>query len=109
VVSRIMVLAKVSDSASKPARASDSVNGNVIEIVLKPRKKMISLRVNEDDLEVIEKFIVRNGSISRTLLLTRLVEALAEGIRRTNGDISSITISFKTGSLDTVSIQLSLK
>ncbi|ADV64804.1 hypothetical protein Desmu_0491 [Desulfurococcus mucosus DSM 2162] len=90
---------------------SDSiiVNDNIIEISLKPRKRMISLRVSEDDLEIIDKFAARNGSVSRTYLLTKLVEAVAEGLRRSNGNVSSIVISFKGGSSETVSIQLNIK
>ncbi|ACL10971.1 hypothetical protein DKAM_0645 [Desulfurococcus amylolyticus 1221n] len=100
-----MVLAKIRDNTSENAVIID---GNVIEISLKPRKRMISLRVNEEDLEIIDKFVARQGSISRTLLLTRVMEALAEGVRRSNGEITSITLSFKTKSMETISIQLNL-
>lgn len=100
-----MVLAKIRGNNSENAVIID---GNVIEISLKPRKRMISLRVNEEDLEIIDKFVARQGSISRTLLLTRVMEALAEGVRRSNGEITSITLSFKTKSMETISIQLNL-
>ncbi|WP_042667478.1 hypothetical protein [Desulfurococcus amylolyticus] len=100
-----MVLAKIRGNNSENAVIID---GNVIEISLKPRKRMISLRVNEEDLEIIDKFVARQGSISRTLLLTRVMEALAEGVRRSNGEITSITLSFKTKSKETISIQLNL-
>ncbi|MCY0868303.1 MAG: hypothetical protein OWQ48_03615 [Desulfurococcus sp.] len=100
-----MVVSRIRSNVSDPM----VVSGDVIEIPLKPRKKMISLRVNEEDLEVIEKFVSKEGSISRTLLLTRLVEALAEGLRRTNGEVSSITLSFRKESMETISIQLNLK
>ncbi|MEL9908481.1 MAG: hypothetical protein QXP97_04585 [Desulfurococcus sp.] len=100
-----MVLAKIRGNTSENAVIID---GNVIEISLKPRKRMISLRVNEEDLEIIDKFVARQGSISRTLLLTRVMEALAEGLRRSNGEITSITLSFKTKSMETISIQLNL-
>ncbi|AFL66754.1 hypothetical protein [Desulfurococcus amylolyticus] len=100
-----MVLAKIRGNTSENAVIID---GNVIEISLKPRKRMISLRVNEEDLEIIDKFAARQGSISRTLLLTRVMEALAEGLKRSNGEITSITLSFKTKSMETISIQLNL-
>ncbi|MEM4757009.1 MAG: hypothetical protein QW254_03100, partial [Desulfurococcaceae archaeon] len=71
---------------------------NIIEIPLKPRKRMISLRINEDDLAVIDRFVASSCTVSRTLLLTRLIEAFAEGLRRANGDVSKVYLVFKSSS-----------
>lgn len=70
---------------------------DIIVIPLKPRKKMISLRINADDLLVIEKFISKNGYYSRTLVLTKLIEAFAEGIRRANFRVNSVRLVFSGG------------
>jgi len=86
--------------------------GNIIEIPLKPRKKMISLRLNEEDLLVIDKFVAKHGEYSRTLILTKLIEAFAEGLRRTGYCASSIWLVFTVeegGEKREVSVVLSLK
>jgi hypothetical protein len=70
---------------------------DIIVIPLKPRKKMISLRLNADDLLVIEKFVSKNGFYSRTLILTKLIEAFAEGIRRANFHVDSLKLVFLSG------------
>jgi len=81
---------------SSNAFSEDSVvfSGNFIIIPIKPRKKMISLRLNEDDLAVIDKFVARHGAFSRTLVLTKLVEAFAEGIRRAGYCVCSVKLVF---------------
>lgn len=84
---------------SSIAFSEDSIvySGNFIVIPIKPRKKMISLRLSEDDLTVIDKFVARHGTFSRTLILTKLVEAFAEGIRRAGYCVSSVKLVFTRG------------
>lgn len=84
--------------------------GIVIEIPLKPRKKMISLRIDEEALIAIDKFVARSGDYSRTLILTRLIEAFAEGLRRLNYNASKVQIKVVSeNSFDSVEIVIPLK
>jgi hypothetical protein len=69
-------------------------SGNFIVIPIKPRKRMVSLRLSEDDLATIEKFVIKHGACSRTLVLTKLIEAFAEGIRRSGYCVSSVKLEF---------------
>jgi hypothetical protein len=68
--------------------------GVIIEIPLKPRKKTISLRLDEESLYAIDKFTVMSGEISRTLLITRVVEALAKGLKETNYKATKLELRF---------------
>lgn len=85
----------LSDSANKL-----STKGIVIEIPLKPKKRMISLRINEEALATIDKFVALTGEYSRTLLITKVIEALAEGLRRTGLTASSLELRFTVKSPD---------
>ena len=68
--------------------------GVIIEIPLKPRKRTISLRLDEESLCAIDKFTVMSGEISRTLLITRVVEALAKGLKETNYRATKLELRF---------------
>jgi hypothetical protein len=70
------------------------MRGIIIELPLKPRKKMVSLRLDEDVLIVLDKFTAINGEVSRTLLLTKVVEALAKGLKETNYSASRLELKF---------------
>jgi hypothetical protein len=61
---------------------------------LKPRKRTISLRLDEESLCAIDKFTVMSGEISRTLLITRVVEALAKGLKETNYKATKLELRF---------------
>jgi DNA helicase TIP49 (TBP-interacting protein) len=88
--------------------------GIIIEIPLKPRKRTISLRLDEESLCAIDKFTVMSGEISRTLLITRVVEALAKGLKETNYKATKLELRFIVNSPGNevekeVSIVISLK
>ncbi|MGC8982174.1 MAG: hypothetical protein ACP5KA_00230 [Desulfurococcaceae archaeon] len=84
--------------------------GIIIEIPLRPRKRMISLRVDEGALASIDKFVAMTGEYSRTLVLTRLIEGLAEGLRRVNYNASSISIKLVPGNGgDPIEVVITLK
>jgi len=70
------------------------MRGIIIELPLKPRKKMVSLRLDEDVLIILDRFTAINGEVSRTLLLTKVVEALAKGLKETNYNASRLELKF---------------
>lgn len=70
------------------------MRGIIIELPLKPRKKMVSIRVDEDVLISLDRFTAINGEVSRTLLLTKVVEALAKGLKETNYNASRLELKF---------------
>jgi len=72
----------------------------IIEIPLKSKKRIVSLRVDEDALAVIDRFVARKGVGSRTLLISRLVEALAEGLKENPDNIDKVALTLKIGSKD---------
>ncbi|MGB9827064.1 hypothetical protein IMZ38_05025 [Thermosphaera chiliense] len=72
----------------------------IIEIPLKSKKRVVSLRVDEDALAVIDKFVARKGMGSRTLLISKLVEALAEGLKQNPENIDKVALTLKIGSKD---------
>ncbi|WP_448577272.1 hypothetical protein [Thermosphaera sp.] len=72
----------------------------IIEIPLKSKKRVVSLRVDEDALAVIDKFVAKRGFGSRTLLISRLVEALAEGLKENPENIDKVALTLKIGSKD---------
>lgn len=88
--------------------AGVKVNGNLIVLMLRSRKKMISMRVDEDVLSVIDKFVARNKVGSRTLLLTRLVEAFANGIEVSGHDVKSVTLVFEKGNGEELRVKIPL-
>ncbi|MEM4481479.1 MAG: hypothetical protein QXK88_00500 [Desulfurococcaceae archaeon] len=75
-----------------------TIRGTIIEIPLKPRKRMISLRLDEDALIAIDKFVMSTGEYSRTLLMTKIIEALAEGLKRTGYSAVSLELKFTVNS-----------
>lgn len=79
------------DEEAQPSR------GIIIEIPLKPRKKVISLRIDEDALTTIDKFVARTGEFSRTLIITKLVEAFAEALKNANYNAVQVTIRVVSG------------
>ena len=79
---------------SDNAASKQPSKGLIIEIPLKPRKRMISLRIDEDSLLAIDKFIALTGEYSRTLFITKVIEALAEGLRRTDYNAASLELKF---------------
>lgn len=84
--------------------------GIIIEIPLKPRKKMISLRVDEEALSTIDKFVARTGEYSRTLIITKLIEAFAEALKRVNYNATHVSIKVvSNNSFNTVEIVIPLK
>ena len=88
------------------------VKGTIIEIPLRPRKRMISLRINEDSLVAIDKFVALTGEYSRTLLITKIIEALAEGLKRSDFDSSALELRFhinESKNNSTISIVIPLK
>lgn len=70
--------------------------GIIIEIPLKPRKRVISLRLDEEALNAIDKFVALTGEYSRTLLMTKVIEALAEGLKRTGYHTINLELRFQT-------------
>ncbi|MEM1849501.1 MAG: hypothetical protein QXD40_00100 [Desulfurococcaceae archaeon] len=91
-----------------------TTRGIIIEIPLKPRKRMISLRIDEDALMAVDKFVALTGEYSRTLLITKVIEALAEGLRRTGYNATSLELKFTaknpvSGEDTIISIVLPLK
>jgi hypothetical protein len=72
----------------------------IIEIPLKSKKRIVSLRVDEDALAVIDRFVARKGVGSRTLLISKLVEALAEGLKENPDNIDKVALTIKIGSKD---------
>jgi hypothetical protein len=70
------------------------MHGIIIELPLKPRKKMVSIRVDEDVLITLDKYTAINGEVSRTLLLTKVVEAIAKGLKETNYNASRLELKF---------------
>lgn len=71
--------------------------GVIIEIPLKPKKRMISLRIDEEALVAIDKFVARTGEFSRTLIITKLVEAFAEALKNANYNAVQVNIRVVSG------------
>lgn len=90
-----------------------STRGIVIEIPLKPRKKMISLRIDEEALIVLDRFTAIYGEYSRTLLITKVIEALAKGLKETDYKACKLQLNFiveeSNGSSNKVSIVIPLR
>lgn len=76
------------------ASNNSKMHGIIIELPLKPRKKMVSIRVDEDVLITLDKYTAINGEVSRTLLLTKVVEAIAKGLKETNYNASRLELKF---------------
>lgn len=72
-------------------------NSIVIEIPLKPRKKVITLRIDEETLFILDKFIAYTGEYSRTLLLKKVIEALAKGLRESGYKANKLEMKFQVG------------
>lgn len=60
---------------------------------------MISLRVDEEALNAIDKFVTFTGEYSRTLLVTKIIEAVAEGLKRTGYNAVSLELKFSVNSV----------
>lgn len=84
--------------------------GMIIEIPLKPKKKMISLRIDEEALTAIDKFVARSGEYSRTLIITKLIEAFAEALKRVNYNAVQVNIRvLSNNSHDIVEVVIPLR
>lgn len=98
----------LNDSSNKIA-----TRGIFIEIPLKPRKKMISLRIDEEALLALDKFITATGEYTRTLLITKVIEALAKGLKETNYNASRLELRFfyenSSGISENISIVIPLR
>lgn len=85
----------------------------IIELPLKPKKKMISLRLDEETLFILDKFIAYTGEYTRTLLIKKVVEALAKGLRESGYRASKLELRFiisnSNGDNSHVSIVIPLK
>jgi len=68
--------------------------GIIIEIPLKPRKKMISLRIDEEALLALDKFTAICGEYSRTLFITKIIEAVAKGLKESNYKATILELNF---------------
>lgn len=76
----------------KRATPEYRVVGNYIEIELRSRKRIISLRVDEDAIRILDRFIATRGTVSRTLFISKIIEALAEGINIVGTDVKNIKL-----------------
>ena len=65
----------------------------VVEIPLKPKKRTISLRVDEEAIAAIDKFVALSSGYSRTLILSKLVEGFAEGLKKLNYNASKVQLT----------------
>lgn len=88
--------------------AGVKVDGNLIVLMLRSKKKMISMRVDEEVLSIIDKFVARNNVGSRTLLLTRLVEGFANGIEVSGHEVKSITLVFEKANGEELRVKIPL-
>ncbi|MEM0506817.1 MAG: hypothetical protein QXW58_06145 [Thermosphaera sp.] len=70
----------------------------IVEIPLKSKKRVVSLRIDEDALAIIDKFVAKKGVGSRTLLISRLIEALAEGLKENPENIDKVALSIRSRS-----------
>ncbi|ADG90783.1 hypothetical protein [Thermosphaera aggregans] len=86
--------------AYRKSSSYEPLKPTIIEIPLKSKKRIVSLRVDEDALAVIDRFVARKGVGSRTLLISRLVEALAEGLKENPDNIDKVALTLKIGSKD---------
>jgi len=86
--------------AYRKSSSYESSKPYVIEIPLKSKKRIVSLRVDEDALAVIDRFVARKGVGSRTLLISKLVEALAEGLKENPDNIDKVALTLRIGSKD---------
>ncbi|MEM4717301.1 MAG: hypothetical protein QXE81_00890 [Desulfurococcaceae archaeon] len=90
-----------------------STRGIFIEIPLKPHKKMISIRIDEEALLALDKFITATGEYTRTLLITKVIEALAKGLKETNYSAFKLELKFfyenPSGTNENVSIIIPLR
>ena len=94
--------------------SNSAMRGIIIELPLKPRKKTISLRLDEDVLAVLDMFATLNAEVSRTLLMTKIVEALAKGIKESNYNAYKLELKFyvenpETGGEEAISVVIPLK
>ncbi|MGC9012035.1 hypothetical protein [Thermogladius sp.] len=69
-----------------------TVDHNVITLDIKQRKKVISLRVDESAIAAIDRYLTANGLPSRTAVLSRLVEAFANGVNGERGRLREIKL-----------------
>ncbi|WP_440059394.1 hypothetical protein ACSU1N_06300 [Thermogladius sp. 4427co] len=73
--------------------AVNAVDRGVIEISLRQKKKVISVRAEEVAVDIIDRYLVSHGLPSRTMLLGKIVEAIAKGLDNANGRLREIRIT----------------
>ncbi|MEM2287911.1 MAG: hypothetical protein QW503_02365 [Sulfolobales archaeon] len=69
----------------------------VIEIPLRDEKRRITVSVKEEDIITIDKFVLRmcvkaGDTVTRSGLISRLIEALASALESNNFDVEKIEI-----------------
>lgn len=72
---------------------STAVQQNVITLNLKQRKRVISLRVDEYAVSVIDRYLASNALPTRTTVLSKLIEAFAAGLEGSTGRLEEVKIS----------------
>lgn len=73
------------------------LKNNIIEIPLREDKRRITLSLAEEIIYSIDKFVLKKTieskeNITRSYLITRLAEALAEALEQNNYDVDKIEI-----------------
>lgn len=92
---------EVSVDVSKPLVLNTillNINGREVEIPLRRPKRTISLRVDDSVVYQIDKTIVKTQfttpiKVSRTMLISKVVEALGILFSYLNNEVDSITIT----------------
>lgn len=80
---------------------AEALERTYIEIPLKSRKRVVSLRVDESALLTIDRYVASRGIGSRTLLISRIVEGLAKGLEGVGEGLVEeiqLTLLYRNGS-----------
>lgn len=93
---------------AKRAAPGYRIAGNYIEIELKPRKRTISFRIDEDVILTLDRFIASRGIENRTLFLNKILEALARGIDMAGADVKNIKLVIESESGESLEVNIPL-